>query len=442
MTTLGPTGRKKGQWPEKPPASPSLAGERLADECEAFLQGRFAELQRSRQEPVEAWAWVNRVAHAEPKELKALASRGRPWRGAGFRDWRSGSRRWNRAVSRVARELLCLAGDKPRAIRRLQVRALVPLELELSERGTGITPEVMVARARAALYKKAGVRAREGSSAGTGGPLGEGRYCSRARRGWRRAADVALAVASVGVVGTLVALAALTGRSPRPSLPLYRYYLSRLSTLDYRALQSPAAFAWMTGGDKAPGWERGRDLPTFLLPWGPGGAGRYVGWLFAGAPGHLVKSGAASRLATEPLQGVNVAVDAGRVRFSGRSVDIQAVARAGHRLMVGGLEAPDLVVPAGAKVSFELVNDDKASAHGLAVVPAGVAASQMPMAEGRLAFAGSALWFLGDATAGGAPEGRFTFTATKPGTYRYIDPVPGQGRAGMAGTLEVVAAKS
>jgi uncharacterized cupredoxin-like copper-binding protein len=317
----------------------------------------------------------------------------------------------------------------------------VPLELELSERGNGITPEVMVARARAALYKKAGLRARERSWAGMGGSLGEGRYCSRARHGWRRAADVALAVVSVGVVGTLVALAALTGGSPRPSLPLYRYYLSRLSTLDYRALQSRAAFAWMTGGDNAPGWERGRDLPTFLLPWGRGGAGRYVGWLFAGAPGHLVKSGAASRLATEPLRGANVAVGAGKVRFTGRSVNIQAVARAGHRLMVGGLEAPDLVVRAGAKVSFMFVNDDKASAHGMAVVPAGVAALHMPMAEARPAFPGSALWFLGDATAAGAQEGGFTFTAAKPGTYQYIDPVPGQARAGMAGTLEVVAAK-
>ncbi|HTW10191.1 MAG TPA: hypothetical protein VME46_21995 [Acidimicrobiales bacterium] len=45
----------------------------LVEECEAFLQGRSAELLGSRHEPVEAWAWVNQVAHAELEELMVIA---------------------------------------------------------------------------------------------------------------------------------------------------------------------------------------------------------------------------------------------------------------------------------------------------------------------------------------------------------------------------------
>jgi plastocyanin len=53
------------------------------------------------------------------------------------------------------------------------------------------------------------------------------------------------------------------------------------------------------------------------------------------------------------------------------------------------------------------------------------------------AFAGAAVWFLGDPTAAGMHAGTLTFTASKAGTYRYLCPVPGQARAGMAGTFVV-----
>jgi uncharacterized cupredoxin-like copper-binding protein len=61
----------------------------------------------------------------------------------------------------------------------------------------------------------------------------------------------------------------------------------------------------------------------------------------------------------------------------------------------------------------------------------------MPMASTGAAFPGAALWFLGDATLNGAHEGVVTFRAGKPGTYQYLDPVPGEAKAGMAGTFVV-----
>ncbi len=53
------------------------------------------------------------------------------------------------------------------------------------------------------------------------------------------------------------------------------------------------------------------------------------------------------------------------------------------------------------------------------------------------AFADAALWFLGNPTATGMHTGTLTFTATQPGTYHYLCPVPGHARKGMAGTFAV-----
>ena len=46
-------------------------------------------------------------------------------------------------------------------------------------------------------------------------------------------------------------------------------------------------------------------------------------------------------------------------------------------------------------------------------------------------------WFLGNATAAGMHAGTFTFTASTPGTYHYLCPVPGHAQHGMAGTFTV-----
>ena len=53
------------------------------------------------------------------------------------------------------------------------------------------------------------------------------------------------------------------------------------------------------------------------------------------------------------------------------------------------------------------------------------------------AFSGAAVWFLDDQTSAGLHAGTLTFTAGKPGTYRYLCPVPVQARDVMAGTFAV-----
>jgi plastocyanin len=61
----------------------------------------------------------------------------------------------------------------------------------------------------------------------------------------------------------------------------------------------------------------------------------------------------------------------------------------------------------------------------------------MPMVTTRMAFAGAAIWFLGDPTSAGMHAATLSFTATTPGTYRYLCPVPGHAQEGMTGTFTV-----
>jgi hypothetical protein len=105
-------------------------GPGVADEAEAFLQGRLLEQMRAcgagGQTP--PWMWLNAVAHGDRQVLEGLAAPSAENLPA-VSNWRSA-----RAV--VARELLDRSGGDPAAIRRLQHRALIPLE----ERCTDLAP--------------------------------------------------------------------------------------------------------------------------------------------------------------------------------------------------------------------------------------------------------------------------------------------------------------
>ena len=98
-----------------------------------------------------------------------------------------------------------------------------------------------------------------------------------------------------------------------------------------------------------------------------------------------------------------------------------------------------VVVPAGAKVSIEIVNADPDTAHGLVITSSTGRSSWMPMMTSRPAFTGSALWFLGNPTSAGMHAGTLTFTATAPGTYHDLCPVPGHAQKGMTGPFTVSA---
>ena len=110
-----------------------------------------------------------------------------------------------------------------------------------------------------------------------------------------------------------------------------------------------------------------------------------------------------------------------------------------YRVAIAGLTNPTIVVPAGARVSIQLINADTDMAHGLVVTSPGAATTAMPMMTAAPAFPGAALWFLGEATPAGLHTGTLTFTATTPGNYQYLCPVPGHAQKGMIGNLVVTA---
>lgn len=96
----------------------------VADECEAFLAGRYPHHLFASGETIPPWAWLNPLAHGRASGLLAIA-RNRPGPGEPITTW-SG------AIGRLAFEILELTGQDPIALRRLQLELIVPLELRLA----------------------------------------------------------------------------------------------------------------------------------------------------------------------------------------------------------------------------------------------------------------------------------------------------------------------
>ena len=211
-------------------------------------------------------------------------------------------------------------------------------------------------------------------------------------------------------------------------------------------------YGWMMGGTGAPGWMTGGSLPGYMSGGtgaggtGPGGTGAtadpgsIMGSLLAGAPGPRVSASDAARLGTEVPAGARVDRAANRIIFTGATVHLTVEASPtmpAENFRIAGLTDPTVVVPTGARVTIELINADGDMAHGLVVTAAGTAATWMPMAAAAPAFPGAAVWFLGDATAAGMHRADITFTASTPGSYRYLCPIPGHAQEGMVGTFTV-----
>jgi rusticyanin len=213
----------------------------------------------------------------------------------------------------------------------------------------------------------------------------------------------------------------------------------------YGWMMSQAGYQWMTGnGSASPGWTTG-TLPAAMMGTAMMGGstdpGKVMGTLFASAPGPRVSAAQATALGSQAPAGAQVSTAANTITFTSTTVRLAIIASpAGgpdETFRAAGLVNPRIVVPAGARVSIQLINADPGAAHGLVITASNAAASWMPMVTARPAFTGSALWFLGNPTTAGLHEGTLTFTAATPGTYRYLCPVPGHAQKGMTGTFTI-----
>jgi rusticyanin len=258
------------------------------------------------------------------------------------------------------------------------------------------------------------------------------------------AAGFGAAIAVVVERSSSTTAAAVPGASDGSTYSYYRAMMGRYPTGSMMggtsaSIVSRAGYRWMMGGTTAPGWMRDGTLPGYMM-----GAstdpGKVMGRLFAAAPGPRVNPAAASRLGNEVPAGATVANH--RITFSGRRAQFAVIASpAGgpdESFRTAGLVDPTIVVRAGTHVSIELVNADPDMAHGLVVSAGGSASSWMPMMTAAPAFAGSALWFLGNPTSAGMHAGTLHFTAATAGNYEYLCTVPGHAQKGMRGAFVVV----
>ncbi len=234
----------------------------------------------------------------------------------------------------------------------------------------------------------------------------------------------------------------------------YSYYRSMMGRYfggsmigggSYGWMMSPAGYRWMTGINGVPGWMRGGRFPAFMM----GGAmmgtgtdpGKLMGRLWANAPGPRVTPAQAVQAGNQIPAGAHINIAARTITFTTGSVHVAAVASpAGgpdETFRIAGMVNPKIAVPAGAQVSIQIINADPDTAHGLVITSGQDRSSWMPMMTDRPAFTGSTLWFLGNPTAAGMHTGTLTFTASTPGTYHYLCPVPGHAQKGMTGLFTV-----
>lgn len=114
----------------------------LADECDAFLTGRYAEYRRDVGQPIPAWAWINELAHRDPEDIVVLA--------IGDREPGRVLAPWTPVVDDLAGSLAAQAGSLAE-MGTMQRAALVPLELSVIETGQRLTPKSLYLRVQEAL---------------------------------------------------------------------------------------------------------------------------------------------------------------------------------------------------------------------------------------------------------------------------------------------------
>jgi rusticyanin len=272
----------------------------------------------------------------------------------------------------------------------------------------------------------------------------------------RLAAAIGIAAfAAAGLVaGAAVTGCATTSKPPAaaasPGGPAYAYYRTMMGRLygggsmmggsSSGWMMSETGYRWMMGGPDAPAWMRGSALPGVMMGTSSD-PGQVMGALFANAPGTRVSPAQAARLGRQIPAGATVSSARHSITFSGASVRLVVLASpAGgpdETFRIAGLVDPVVVVEAGARVSIQVVNADPDTAQGLVITASGTGSPRMPMLTASPAFTGSAVWFLGNPTSAGMHAATLSFTASTPGTYRYLCPVPGHAQEGMTGTFTV-----
>lgn len=273
------------------------------------------------------------------------------------------------------------------------------------------------------------------------------------------AASLAAGLAACGT-GTTSSHPAATPTSHSDAVtsnPMYRYYRSMMGRYGGGMMgggmmgggpggwmMGGAGYRWMTGVNGIPGWMHGGRLPGYMMGTSTD-MGKIMGRLWADAPGVRVSPPQAAALGNQIPVGAHVNRATRTITFTTTSVRLAAEASPpggpDETFRIAGMVNPAVIVPAGARVSIQVINADPDTAHGLVITASAAARSPMPMMTAPPAFPGAALWFLGNPTSAGMHAGTLTFTAASPGTYRYLCAVPGHARKGMTGAFIITTSR-
>jgi rusticyanin len=137
--------------------------------------------------------------------------------------------------------------------------------------------------------------------------------------------------------------------------------------------------------------------------------------------------------------GASINTRTGTITFHATTVSFTVVAIAPGKpdmtFTVAGLTNPTIIVPRGAQVTVQFINNDTDEAHGWLITnnkpPFGFGQPATP------AIAGAYAGVIGDPTAAGDGANTISFTASDTGTYDYICPMPGHAQMGMHGSFTV-----
>jgi rusticyanin len=135
--------------------------------------------------------------------------------------------------------------------------------------------------------------------------------------------------------------------------------------------------------------------------------------------------------------GASIDTRTGTITFRTTTVSFTVVAIAPREpdmtFTVAGLTNPTIIVPRGARVTVQFINNDTDEAHGWLITD-----SKPPFGFGQPAtpaIAGAYAGIIGDPTAAADGANTVIFAASATGSYEYICPMPGHAQMGMHGSF-------
>lgn len=196
--------------------------------------------------------------------------------------------------------------------------------------------------------------------------------------------------------------------------------------------RTPSASIVLGPGNPRQRWHSvQRSLAQFIA--------RQAGTALAGAAPQYVPRSQVKELSGQLPAGASIDTLDDTITFHSTAVSFTVVAIAPGKpdmtFTIAGLANPAIVVPRAAQVTVWFINNDTDEAHGWLITD-----TKPPFGFGLLdapAITSTSAGPIGNPTSAGDGADIISFTASDPGSYDYICPMPGHAQMGMHGSFVV-----